>query len=510
MRKINLKTCFFYASLTLATIVTSCNKESTLAPAGVKQSNVSFSTRNLAAVTVPVPPSSPTGSILREEWDNITGNDVSEIPLTNTPTSSSQYTALEGPVDNSLQYGDRMRGYIYPPQTGTYTFWVAGDDATQLWLSTDYNPANKVLIAYSLSWTNYHQFNKLSSQRSVQITLKAGQAYYIEVLHKQGGGGTSVSVQWQLPDNSVEMPIPGKRLSPYVNASSSPSYTASQPIYLNNQHDITISGLSINGGTVPAIFLSNCYNITITGNKLVNSTDVGIHTFQCYNININNNYISNVAGGVYAEQTTNGGIVVTNNQFLNMQGPFPRGQYVQFNSVNGANNSISNNKCQNILGQSNPQEGINLYKSNGTPSSQILVNGNWILGGGPGSATGGLQLGDSGGSYIYASNNIMVNPGQMGIAISGGNNISVVNNKVYSKSQYFSNVGIVDYFGIPGQPANTNCTVSGNLVNFTNAQNYQNPAWLAPNEPLPTGWNGNSWGANIDASILPSNIVTPQ
>jgi len=512
MRKINLKAHLLFATLIVFTMFTSCSKDSAgVNPSNPKLTNTSLSNVSYTATTVvTVPPSTPTGSILREEWDNVVGNDVSEIPLTTTPTSSSQYTSLEGPVNDADEYGDRMRGYIYAPETGNYTFWVAADDATQLWLSTDYNPANKVLIASNLSWTNYHQFNKFSSQQSVQITLQAGKAYYIEILHKQGAGGANLSVQWQLPDNTIETSIPGKRLSPYVPASTS-TYTVSQPLFLYEKHDTTISGMSINGGTVPAIFLSKCYNITITGNKLGNSTDVGVHLYECYNITVTNNYITNSSTGVYAEQTTAGGIVVTNNQFLNMQGPFPRGQFVQFNNVSGSNNSISNNKCQENPGQSlNSQEGINIYQSNGTSSSPILVNSNWILGGGPGSASGGLQLGDSGGSYIYASNNIIVNPGQMGIAISGGNHISVVNNEIYAQAQYFTNVGIVVYDGISGQYP-TNATVSGNLVNFTNSNNYLNNAWLAPNTTTPIGWNTtNTWGANINSSILPASIVTAQ
>jgi parallel beta-helix repeat protein len=510
MRIINFKPSFFYTFLILVTIIQSCSKDSSPVQPQMKLSATSSLTKSFDAVATV--PTTATGSILREEWDNVTGNDVSEIPVSATPTSTSQYTSLEGPVNDKNEYGDRMRGYIYAPQTGNYTFYIAGDDAAQLWLSTSTNPANKVLIASTLSYTDYHQFNKFSSQQSVQIKLQAGQAYYIEVLHKQGAGGANLTVEWKLPDNTVELPIPGKRLSPYTTTttSSSPTLKVSQAIFLTDQHDITISGLSINGGSVPPIFLSRCYNVTITGNKLVNSTDVGIHLYECYNINVTNNYISNVSCGVYAEQTTNGGIVVTNNQFLNMQGPFPRGQFVQFNNVNGANNSVSNNKCQENPGQSlNSQEGINMYKSNGTPSSQIIINANWILGGGPGSASGGLQLGDSGGSYIYASNNIIVNPGQMGIAISGGNHISAVNNQIYAKSQYFTNVGIVVYDGIPGQYA-TSATVSGNQVNFTNSNNYLNNAWLAPGEATPTGWNGNGWGANINASILPASIVTAQ
>ena len=131
------------------------------------------------------------------------------------------------------------------------------------------------------------------------------------------------------------------------------SYTTSSPINMTGAHDITISGKSIVGGTVPAIMLRNCYNVHITQNSLGNSTNTGIYLANCYNVTVDYNYITNVSGGVYVEDST-GGIVVTNNQMLNIQGPGPRGQFVQFNNVNGTGNLISANQLENILGKSNP------------------------------------------------------------------------------------------------------------------------------------------------------------
>ncbi|HWZ16349.1 MAG TPA: right-handed parallel beta-helix repeat-containing protein [Mucilaginibacter sp.] len=295
-------------------------------------------------------------------------------------------------------------------------------------------------------------------------------------------------------------------LSTNFHAKTLATFTASSPINLNGSHDITISGKSINGGTVPAITLSNCYNVHITANSLGNSSDVGIYLYNCYNITIDNNFVTNVAGGVYVDHSTGGGIIVTANQFLNMQGPAPRGQFVQFNTVSGGNNSITYNKCQNILGQSSSQEGINLYKSNGSASSPILVDNNWIEGGGPNSASGGIQLGDNGGSYEVASNNILVNPGQMGISISGGDHHSVINNTIYAGSQSFTNVGLV-VWGQAGY-AVTNSTVSGNKVNFKSSTGAQNDYWLASGEYTPSGWNTNNWKASVDASVLPATIVS--
>jgi len=298
-------------------------------------------------------------------------------------------------------------------------------------------------------------------------------------------------------------------LTPDIPSSTggSVSYTASGFISLTNAHDITISGKEITGGAVPCIFLSNCYNIHITGNKLYNSSDVGVHLYKCYNITVNDNYFTKVSSGVYAEQTTAGGIVVNSNQFLNMSGPFPRGQFIQFNNVSGAGNSISNNKGENILGQSYPEDAISLYQSNGTPSSPIIINGNWIRGGGPSSSGGGIMLGDNGGSYETASNNILVNPGEYGMAIAGGDHNSILNNSIFGSSQSFTNVGL--YVNSINGYAETNSTVSGNSVLFFNSSGYQNNCWLAPNVSKPAGWDTlNIWGAvTINSSLLPAIII---
>jgi len=39
-------------------------------------------------------------------------------------------------------YGDSLSGWITPAVSGEYYFFLASDDASQLWLSTDSNPAN--------------------------------------------------------------------------------------------------------------------------------------------------------------------------------------------------------------------------------------------------------------------------------------------------------------------------------------------------------------------------------
>ncbi len=160
-----------------------------------------------------------SGSVLREYWTGISGTAISNLTSNanypNSPTGSGQLSSLEGPTNWADNYGTRIRGYIHPPASGSYTFWVAGDDNTELYLSTSDNPANSTRIAYLNGWTNSREWNKYSTQQSATINLVAGQKYYIEVLHKESNGGDNVAVAWQGPGITQQV-ITGSYLSPFV------------------------------------------------------------------------------------------------------------------------------------------------------------------------------------------------------------------------------------------------------------------------------------------------------
>ncbi len=159
------------------------------------------------------------GTILREWWTGISGTGVSSLTSNanypDNPSGSSYLTSLEGPIDWVDNYGTRIRGYLYPPTTGSYTFWIAGDDNCELWLSTDGTPDNAALIAEVTSWTDSREWDKYSSQESAAISLAAGQKYYIEVLHKEGTGGDNIAVAWSGPGISQQV-ISGTYLSPWL------------------------------------------------------------------------------------------------------------------------------------------------------------------------------------------------------------------------------------------------------------------------------------------------------
>jgi TadE-like protein/PA14 domain len=129
-------------------------------------------------------------------------------------------TLFESPYKNSTRefYGQRMRGHVIPPVTGTYTFYIASDDQSELYLSTNADPLNKQRIAWVNGWTAPNQWNKPSesNQKSAPISLvqNGSSFYYIEALMGQQMQGDNLSVGWTgpAPVGSTITVIPGQSL----------------------------------------------------------------------------------------------------------------------------------------------------------------------------------------------------------------------------------------------------------------------------------------------------------
>jgi hypothetical protein len=142
------------------------------------------------------------GTITREVWTSIGGNYVTDLTshlfYPDSPNIREEIISFEGPVDWTDNYGTRIHGFLVPPETGSYTFWIASDDYSELWLSSDSNPANQTKIAEVIGWTSSRQWDRYPEQKSGSIMLTADQAYYIKALHKEGTGGDNIAVAWRL------------------------------------------------------------------------------------------------------------------------------------------------------------------------------------------------------------------------------------------------------------------------------------------------------------------------
>ena len=99
-------------------------------------------------------------------------------------------------------------------RSGVYTFWISSDDYSELYLSTNSDPANKRKIASVDGWTNPQEWTKFVGQKSEPVVLVANNPYYIEAIHSEGGGGDNLTVRWELPSGQIEEPIGQNRFLP--------------------------------------------------------------------------------------------------------------------------------------------------------------------------------------------------------------------------------------------------------------------------------------------------------
>jgi regulation of enolase protein 1 (concanavalin A-like superfamily) len=257
-----------------------------------------------------------TFGVYRELWTNLNasvGNNLAALTNSannpnwpNNPAASFThvFAQFETEINTGMShYGQRVRALVVPPQTGSYIFWIASDDYSQLFLSTGENPTNMVSIASVSGYTDSEQWTKFGSQQSAPVYLQAGSRYFLEALMEQGGGGDNLAVGWQLPNGVYERPMvtpssAGTLLIPFTGSNATPgifsqttnlsvveNQNAVLSVLVTNQAAVSyqwfVQGVSLNGAaaTQAAYVVSNA-SIAVNNNQ----------TFTCV--------ISNAAGMV--------------------------------------------------------------------------------------------------------------------------------------------------------------------------------------------------------------------
>ncbi len=159
-----------------------------------------------------------TGGILAEYWTNVPGAyHVNFLKLDprypDQPSVRTKIESFEAPLNRGENFGARFRGYIHPPVTGQYTFWLAAWEGAELYVSRNDRPEGVVQIAFAEK-TGPREWNKHAGQKSSTLTLIAGRRYYLEALQKQSAGADHLAVAWQPPGRDREV-ISGEALSPF-------------------------------------------------------------------------------------------------------------------------------------------------------------------------------------------------------------------------------------------------------------------------------------------------------
>ncbi len=258
----------------------------------VAVSSASVTGKNFTATTLSVPANGPGSGITREWWTGVSGSLVTDLTANaaypNSPTGTETIATLfEAPTNWAESYGQRMHGYFIAPTTGNYRFYIASDDKSELWLSTNSTTTSAVKIASVSDWTNSREWNKFSVQKSLAFALLAGQRYYIRALHKEGGGGDNLAVGVEYPNGSIERPIPFHRLEPWpsvtwatatqASANESGALTVTAQLSSVSPQNVTVP-FTVTGTASGADYTINASPLTIAAGATTGSITITIAT----------------------------------------------------------------------------------------------------------------------------------------------------------------------------------------------------------------------------------------
>lgn len=138
------------------------------------------------------------GGLWQEIYNNVSGGTIEDLlGSANFPTAPD----ASGPITTTYQptrgdsYGQRWTGWIIPNETANYRFYAAADDQIQINLSESEYACHAEQILRNNAYSGYRNYDQRSP--SAWIQLVAGQRYFIEVLHTEGGGGDHAAITWQ-------------------------------------------------------------------------------------------------------------------------------------------------------------------------------------------------------------------------------------------------------------------------------------------------------------------------
>lgn len=249
-------------------------------------------------------------------------------------------------------------------------------------------------------------------------------------------------------------------------------------IYFRQGHKINLSGL----------FLSD----TGSGDGNLNGA---IRLFEVRDVRVTDSRITRVTAGILITRCR-GPVLIHNNGGVNIGRNF-----VQLDKCNGEGIEVSQNRMERrgTYLRENAEDvvdWISIYQSNGTHNSPIEVLRNRARGHGNDPTGSFIMLGDEGGRHQIALENIGISPGQVGIGLSGGDNISVKNNLLFSKSWEHSNVAIYS----------ANYTTSSGCSNHLIRGNRS--YWYKFNADQNNIWSDNNCNPVIEDNIYPDHFLS--
>ncbi len=240
-----------------------------------------------------------------------------------------------------------------------------------------------------------------------------------------------------------------------------------------------------------------------------------IHIRSSTNVTVSNSLLQNIHSNIGDKGGDRG------NRAIKVEGASSQIQITANRFINAGRNAVQIGRVRNAPGiaitnntiegrgrwDSDYEDMINLYSSSGTASSPIRIAGNTLRNGGPSTTGTGMILGDGNiesgpTSYVIAENNLLIDPGHVGINLAGGENITIRNNRIIGTGDvpHKTTTGFtINHYGYSSECKNH--VVTGNRVWMDNqhlgggTNHHWNPGTCTDNVRL----EGNVFG---DASLL--------
>lgn len=238
-----------------------------------RSSHLSLSLFSILAAVIPVA-SAQDGGLTLEQWNHLApGNSLLTLEhdgiARRAPDETSFHASsvLSGPnlADN---HGVRLRGTVTAPATGSYTFFIAGDDSSDLWLAESGSSRFDLRkIAFSSSFTAVGEWNRYGSQRSHPVFLTAGESYAIEARMRDGGGADHLAIGWHYAP-----------VTPFVSTAVGPSVTQEWDAQTNGDVQLSVESVDIWGSEDSCGF----YHRTWTGDGEVVARVHGLNSPHPY------------------------------------------------------------------------------------------------------------------------------------------------------------------------------------------------------------------------------------
>ncbi len=137
-------------------------------------------------------------------YDAVGMKSYAEAHSSPSTIDSSDFLGSNWKTDDYLV---QWRGYVLPPVSGNFKFFIRADDCAALYLSTDEKPENlsKEPICQLTTWT--YSWPTSGSGVSTPQYLEPGKRYYFEFYHAQKNGRDHGDVGWEGPDWIMQKPI---------------------------------------------------------------------------------------------------------------------------------------------------------------------------------------------------------------------------------------------------------------------------------------------------------------